>query len=153
MTNRISKKRKKKEKLPKIGSRTVKNPSEYKCFQKLVDLLPSDVKVEYEVEDIPYIIEGKYKVDFTITFPKKDGRIIHIEYKGAGRSFDYAVQRKMIAVKKQHPEMDYKIVFHRDAEFGSRRKDGSRQRQSDWAKRYGFDFCVGIENIPEEWFK
>lgn len=146
-------KRKTKTLLPKVSGRRVKNKSEYDCFLKLKNLLPSRVKVEYEPIDIPYTTQGKYKVDFVLTFPKKDGRIIYIEYKGNGRAFSTDVRRKMISVKEQHPEKDLKIIFHSDGAIGPKRKDGSRMRQSDWAKKHGFDFCIGLENIPEEWFE
>lgn len=59
----------------------------------------------------------------------------------------------MIAVKEQYPDIDFCIVFHRDGKIGPKRKDGSFMKQSDWAIKNGFKFCIGKENIPMEWFK
>lgn len=159
MTDRASKRRsrrtaaKTKAILPKVSGRSVKNKSEYDCFMKLRELAPSGTRIGYEVEDIPYQLMGKYRVDFSIEVPKKHGgKAFYIEFKGGGRAWDARVRQKMIAVKEQNPDKDVKIVFYRDATFGATRKDGTKQRQSDWAKRNGFDFVIGIDNIPEEWF-
>lgn len=158
MTDRVNKRRSRKKRaatpLPKINGRTVKNKSEYDCYNKLREVTPSGTRVGYEVEDIPYYIEGKYKMDFLVEVPKKHGgKEVRIEFKGAGRSWDNKVRQKMIATRDQNPDLDIKIVFYRDATFGAARKDGTKQRQSDWAKRHGFDFCIGVENIPESWFE
>ena len=59
----------------------------------------------------------------------------------------------MIAVKKQYPEYKFYIVFYRDGKIGPRRKDGTFLKQSDWAIKNGFDYCIGTENIPKEWFE
>jgi hypothetical protein len=59
----------------------------------------------------------------------------------------------MIAVKKQYPEHKFYIVFHTDGKIGPKRKDGSFLKQSDWAVKNGFTFCIGKDNIPKEWFE
>lgn len=59
----------------------------------------------------------------------------------------------MISVKEQYPDIDFCIVFHRDGKIGPKRKDGSFMKQSDWATKNGFKFCIGKENIPTEWFR
>lgn len=160
MSDRASKRRvrrkasKSKETLPKVSGRTVKNKSEYACYQRLKEICPTGTSIVYEGMKIPYYIEGKYLIDFTVELPKKHGgKQVVLEYKGAGRAWDHKVRQKMIASRDQNPDLDIKIVFHRDAEFGAARKDGSKQRQSDWATRNGFDFCIGVENIPKEWFE
>lgn len=56
----------------------------------------------------------------------------------------------MIAVKQQHPDKDIRIIFYRDAEFGKRRKNGSKTKQSDWATKYKFPFT--IREIKGDWF-
>lgn len=155
MNDRVSKRRKRKtaskvKNLPKLNGRTVKNKSEYDCFNKITDMLPAKATATYETDKIEYTIEGKYLIDYTVEF--EDGRRMMIEYKGAGRAWDQKVRQKMIAARDQNPDLDIKIVFHRDAEFGAVRKDGTKQRQSDWATRNGFDFCIGWDNIPEDWF-
>lgn len=135
----------------KFGKRVFKNPAEYQCFEKLKDIVPDDFIVEYETETLPYIIEHTYRPDFPIVH-KKDGTKLYIEYKGNGRAFDNAVRQKMIAVKKQYPDIDFCIVFHTDGKIGPRRKDGSFLKQSDWARKNGFKFCIGRDNIPLDWF-
>jgi len=102
----------------------------------------------YEKTKFDYIVEGKYLVDFSII--KKDGNVMHIETKGNGLSFDGHVKRKMIGVKKAHPNIDLRIVFYSDGKCGPKRKDGTFMRQSDWAKKYGFKYS--IKTIPEEWY-
>ena len=55
----------------------------------------------------------------------------------------------MLAVKNQWPDLDIRFLFYSDGEFGTRRKDGSRQRQSEWATKNGFPFA--IREVPDEW--
>lgn len=102
----------------------------------------------YEKTKFDYVVEGKYLVDFTII--KKNGGVMHIETKGNGLSFDGHAKRKMIAVKKAHPNLDLRILFYSDGKCGPKRKDGTHMRQSDWAKKYGFPYA--IKTIPEEWY-
>lgn len=139
-------------KLPKIGKRTVKNPEEYKCYQHLLEILPKGLRVEYETETLDYITKHTYRPDYPIVYTKGDGTKLYIEYKGNGRAFDNAVRQKMIAVKEQYPQYDFCIVFHSDGKIGPKRKDGSFMKQSDWAKKHGFKFCIGRQNIPLDWF-
>ena len=56
----------------------------------------------------------------------------------------------MIAVKEQHPDIDLRILFYSDGKVGSKRKDGSFLKQSDWATKHGFKYA--IRTVPEEWF-
>jgi hypothetical protein len=108
-------------------------------------------KVTYETVKLPYIIKHDYIPDYVVT--KADGSIVYVEYKGNGRAFDASVKRKMIEVKKQHPEITIYIVFHTNGKSGSRRKDGTYMKQSDWAEKHGFEYCIGRENIPTSWFE
>lgn len=107
--------------------------------------------VDYETETLPYTTEHTYRPDYHV-YQKKDGTKCFIEYKGNGRAFDGAVRQKMIAVKAQYPQYEFFIVFHTNGKCGPVRKDGSFMRQSDWAEKNGFRYCVGKENIPEGWF-
>ena len=113
------------------------------------DIEKHNIKFGYEQTKIPYTVSGNYLVDFEIT--TKSGKVIYIETKGNGRSFDGHAKRKMIAVKKQHPDLDIRIVFYNDGKCGPKRKDGTYMRQSDWAKRYGFEYS--IRTIPESWYE
>jgi hypothetical protein len=111
------------------------------------------MKVVYEEEDLPYTVTSVYRPDFRISFKKSDETVAYLEYKGNGRAFDGNVRRKMIAVRDQHPDKKFYIVFHSDGKIGPKRKDGSFLRQSDWATKHKFEFCIGTENIPNEWFE
>lgn len=144
--------RKKKE-LPKIGKRVVKNPSEYECYKKIESLLPKTMVVEYETVKLEYTTTHTYLPDFPIRYIKSDGTHCFVEYKGNGRAFDNTVRQKMIAVKNQYPSYKFYIVFHTDGKCGPKRKDGTFMKQSDWAVRNGFEYCIGRENIKESWFE
>ena len=121
-----------------------------KFEQKTGDSLESyGVKFEYEATKIPYTVSGTYLTDFDVI--TKNNRVLHIETKGNGRSFDGATRRKMIAVKKQHPELDIRIIFYSDGKIGPKRKDGSFMKQSDWAMKNGFKYA--IKEVPEEWLE
>lgn len=130
-----------------------KNPSEEKCYDYLKEFIPKTMKVVYEDTELEYTITSKYRPDYRISFRKNDGTVCYLEYKGGGRAFDQAARAKMVAVKEQYPDIKFYIIFHTDFKVGPKRKDGSFYRASDWAKRNGFDFCVGIINIKEEWFQ
>lgn len=140
---------KKKQSLPKVGKKYLKNNFEFAVWKALKNLLPRGAQLDYETERLTYTITSDYIPDFVIT--KKDGGKIYIEAKGNGRSFDSKVQQKMIAVKNQHPDKDIRIVFTADGKIGSVRKNGSYRRQSDWSRDNGFVFS--IREIPLDWFK
>jgi len=107
------------------------------------------IDFEYEKLKVDYTVSGTYLVDFAIK--KKDGTLMLIETKGNGLSFDGHNKRKLRAVKEQHPTLDLRLVFYSDGKCGPKRKDGTYMRQSDWAKRYGFQYA--IRTIPEEWLE
>lgn len=122
-----------------------RNRFEQKTAQDLYD---NESEFAYEKIKFDYTVEGKYLVDFSIV--KRNGGIMHIETKGNGLSFDGHTKRKMIAVKKAHPDIDLRIVFYADGKCGPKRKDGTHMRQSDWATKYGFMYA--IKDIPESWY-
>ena len=140
--------KKRKVKLPRVGRRTLKNDFELRVYKDIRNLKPPKDQVEYETEQIPYTIEYVYEPDFIVT--RKDGSKMYIEAKGNGRAWTPQVQRKMLSVKEQYPDLDIRIVFYSDGSMGQRRKDGSFRRQSDWATQHGFPFA--IRDVPKEWF-
>lgn len=97
------------------------------------ELTKAKVKVSYESEYIPYTIHGRYLPDFVLDLP--GGRKIYIEAKG---HFRPEAKRKMVAVKKLHPELDIRIVFY------SRKLKDVR-----WADKHKFPYSIGT--IPKEW--
>ena len=143
----------KRQKLIKLDGRIAKNISEVKCYDYLKEFIPKTLRVEYEPEDIEYTLSGKYRPDYRISYRRNDDTVCFIEFKGNGRAFDQKVRQKMIAVKEQHPDKKFYIVFYQDGKIGPKRKDGSFMRQSDWATKNNFEFCIGYSNIPKEWFE
>lgn len=145
MTDRrkVNKKRKEKKKYPKIGKRTVHSDFEYKSYLTMKAHLPKGADIEYETEKLSYSIPSNYVPDFIITF--KDGTKIYIECKGY---FKYSDREKMLAVKRDHPDLDIRFLFYGDSP--SKLGKGSKTKPSEWADKHGFPWAVG--EIPKEWF-
>lgn len=103
-------------------------------FEKKLDkqLRRSKAVFEYESVRIPYVLAGFYWPDFIIH--TKSG-VLYIEAKGYLRPEH---KRKMAAVKKQHPEMDIRIIFY-----------ARKPKDIKWAEKLGFRYS--IDTIPEEW--
>ena len=95
-------------------------------------LKKAKVNFKYESEKIPYVLAGHYIPDFIFTTPT--GRVL-VECKGYFRP---EAKRNMLAVKRQHSELDIRILFY------SRNKTYIK-----WADKNGFKWAVGT--IPEEW--
>jgi predicted nuclease of restriction endonuclease-like RecB superfamily len=75
--------------------------------RKILDQLEScGLAVQYEGTKIPYVLAGHYIPDYIVSTP--NGKI-YIEAKG---HFRPEAKRKMVAVKRQHPELDIRIVFY-----------------------------------------
>ncbi len=92
------------------------------------------VNFNYESVRIPYILARHYIPDFVINTPS--GKI-YLECKGYLRPEHKA---KMVAVKKQHPEIDLRILFY-----------ASNKKYIKWAEKNGIKFA--INTIPNEWLK
>lgn len=92
------------------------------------------VAFSYETEKIPYTISGNYIPDFIVLSPK--GKI-YLETKG---HFRPEAKRKMVAVKKIHPELDLRIIFY------SMSKQNVR-----WANKHGFRYA--FHSIPDDWLE
>lgn len=96
-------------------------------------LTRAKIKFKYESERLPYILARHYVPDFVIE--TKLGKI-YLETKGYLRPEHRA---KMVAVKKQHPEKDIRILFY-----------SRKARDIKWAEKHGFRYA--IDTIPREWF-
>lgn len=92
------------------------------------------VNFKYESRKIPYVLACHYNPDWDIETP--NGWIL-VETKGYFKAAD---KRKLIAVKKQHPELDLRILFYRY------NKDYER-----WCIKNGFRFAFA--EIPDEWLE
>lgn len=91
------------------------------------------VSFSYETEKVPYILARHYIPDFIL---RTEYGKIYVECKGYLRPEDKA---KLRAVKKQHPEMDLRILFY------------ARNKQYiKWAEKHGFVYAIDV--IPKEWY-
>jgi hypothetical protein len=131
----------------KVGTKTIKNEFEEQTYSMLLEKLGPQ-SVQYETLKIPYVLHHDYVPDFRVQ--TGSGDVLFIETKGNGRAWTPQVRKKMLAVKEQHPEYDIRFLFYSDGEFGTKRKDGTRVKQSEWSEKHGFPYA--IKNIPESWY-
>lgn len=109
----------------------------------IVDLSNRGVSFEYEPDRITYSVERHYIPDLRLS------DTLYVELKGY---FRQDAQRKMKAVKEQHPELDIRFVFQNATstiQGAKKRKDGSKMTCAEWADRNGFVWAEAT--IPEEW--
>lgn len=107
------------------------------------DLSNRGVSFEYEPDKITYSVERQYIPDLRLS------DTLYVELKGY---FRQDAQRKMKAVKAQHPELDIRFVFQNATstiQGAKKRKDGSKMTCAEWADRNGFVWAEAT--IPEEW--
>lgn len=99
-----------------------------------LQLKKSKLKYKYEAERISYVLAGHYIPDFIIHTPTG---VVYLETKGYFRPES---KRKMTAVKKQHPELDIRILFY-----------AHKPQYIKWAEKNGFRWAV--DTIPQEWLE
>lgn len=97
----------------------------------------SHVDYEYEKERISYQRTCFYVPDFKLP----NG--IYIEAKGRFTSDD---RGKLLKVKKQHPDLDIRLVFSRSK---AKLSKDSKTTYGQWCERWGFPYSD--KQIPEEW--
>ena len=102
------------------------------------DLKRKKSKFKYESERFAYVLACSYTPDWVIDTPT--GKI-YVESKGYFRPTH---KRTMVAVKKQHPELDIRILFYVPC---SPKQMKINER---WAIRNGFRYAFG-KTIPKEW--
>lgn len=96
------------------------------------------IKYTYETQQVPYILERTYNPDFIMV----DYGFV-IECKGL---LDRESKAKMLAVKRQHPDLDIRFVFMQ----ANKKIPGTKQTHGTWADKNGFIWAEGT--APEEWF-
>lgn len=96
------------------------------------------IKFRYESKQVPYVLERTYNPDFEMV-----DYGFFIEAKGL---LDRDSKAKMVAVKRQHPDLDIRFVFMN----ADKKIPGSKQTHGEWATKNGFVWANG--EIPEEWF-
>lgn len=107
----------------------LKNKFELKIYAQLK---AAKAKFAYESERLPYVIAGHYIPDFVLSTPT--GKI-YIETKGYLRPEH---KRKMVAVKRYHPEIDLRILFY-----------APNKAYIRWAEKNGIKYAISV--IPQEW--
>ena len=107
-----------------------------KCIAQTFD--KQNITYLYECQSFTYILESKYTPDFFLPSG------IIFEAKGFFKPSD---RRKMLAVKKQHPELDIRFIFQRNNTLTKR----SKTTYGDWCDKHGFPWCI-YPHLPPEWF-
>lgn len=109
-------------------------------------LRSQNIHYDYESVSVKYKISKTkiYKPDFPLQCKYKD-KVILIETKGW---FDAKDRQKILYVLESNPGIDLRLVFERDNKLNKK----SNTRYSDWAKKNGIKYHVGI-GLPEEWIK
>lgn len=112
-----------------VIQRKPRNKFETKIYKQLKR---RRIQFRYEAEKFAYVLACHYTPDFIIT--TKTGKV-YIETKGYLRPEH---KRTLRAVKKQHPEIDIRILFY-----------SINKRWIKWAERHGFVYAIG--EVPKEW--
>lgn len=94
----------------------------------------SKASFKYEGCKLAYVLAKHYIPDFMVETPLG---LVYIEAKGYLRRED---KTKLRAVKKQHPEIDLRILFY-----------ASKKDDIKWAEKNGFKYAVG--SIPKDWLR
>lgn len=107
----------------------LRNKFEDKTYKQL---RRAKILFEYEKEKIPYVLARHYIPDFILTTPT--GKV-YLECKGYLRPEHKA---KMVAVKRQHPNLDIRILFY-----------ASNKKNIKWAEKNGIRYA--IDKVPKDW--
>lgn len=113
-------------------------------------------KFKYESKAFNYLVQGRNIIVCPNCGPLKaqivrkytpDFDLYECDFFIEGKGQFIAKDRsKMIAVKKQHPLLDVRLVFMRDNVI----KEGKdKLRYSEWATKYGYKWAV--KDIPDSW--
>lgn len=102
-------------------------------------LTEQGVEFLYEQIRIPYLSPATYIPDFPL--PQQ---AILIEVKGA---FDAADRTKLLRVKRDHPDLDIRLLFTNP---NTRLSSKSKTTYGAWCDKHGFPFAKGPA-APSEW--
>ena len=121
----------------------LKNRKEIKFRSKLEErvatlLMTLGVSYEYESTKVPYTIQHNYTPDFVLP------NYVHLEAKGYWAAED---RRIILAVKKDNPELDLRMVFQSPYNKISKR---SKTTYAQWCDRHGIPWTA-FHEIPIEW--
>lgn len=96
---------------------------------------------KFETLKLPYRVEKNHT--YTPDFPV--GKRIIIESKGR---FQTADRMKMLEVKKQHPEYEFRFIFNNSK---SKISKVSATTYGKWCEKNGFKYADKV--VPQEWIE
>ncbi len=110
-----------------------------KLEESVADLLQGlGVSYEYESIKVPYTIQHNYIPDFVLP------NYVHLETKGY---WDPKDRRKVLAVKRDNPDLDLRMVFQ--APYNKISK-GSKTTYAMWCEKHGIPW-TSYHDIPLDW--
>ena len=101
-------------------------------------LMTLGVSYEYESEKISYVIQHHYTPDFVLP------NHVYLEAKGY---WDPADRRKILAVKRDNPDMDLRMVFQSPYNTISKR---SKTTYAQWCEKHEIPW-THFHDIPLDW--
>ena len=93
---------------------------------------------EYESAKVPYVIQHNYCPDFILP------NHVHIETKGY---WDAKDRRKILAVKKENPDLDLRMVFQSPYNTISKK---SKTTYAQWCEKHDIPW-TSYHDIPIDW--
>jgi len=93
---------------------------------------------EYESVKVPYVIQHNYCPDFVLP------NHVHIETKGY---WDAKDRRKILAVKKENPDLDLRMVFQAPYNTISKK---SKTTYAKWCEKHDIPW-TSYHDIPIDW--
>ena len=110
-----------------------------KLEEKVADLLSElGVSYKYESEKLSYTIEHNYTPDFVLP------NYVYLEAKGY---WDAADRRKVLAVKRDNPDIDLRMVFQSPYNTISKK---SKTTYAQWCEKHDIPW-TSYHDIPLEW--
>ena len=121
----------------------LKNKKEHKFRSKLEERVATlleqlGISYEYETEKLSYTIEHTYTPDFVLP------NYVYLETKGY---WDAADRRKVLAVKRDNPEVDLRMVFQSPYNTISKK---SKTTYAKWCEKHEIPWTAYHE-IPLDW--
>tara|TARA_Y100001963_G_scaffold21699_1_gene28079 strand:+ start:8133 stop:8480 length:348 start_codon:yes stop_codon:yes gene_type:complete len=110
-------------------------------LEEQVASLLTELKIDWEYESnwYPYVTQHKYTPDFKVGD-------IYLECKGYFKPSD---RSKMLAVKRDNPDLDIRFIFQAPNNKINKR---SKTTYAKWAEKHGFPWCAYYA-IPLSWLK
>ena len=110
-----------------------------KLEERIADLLEGlGVTYEYESTKVPYTIQHNYNPDFALP------NHVYLEAKGY---WDPKDRRKVLAVKRDNPDLDLRMVFQSPFNKISKK---SKTTYAQWCERHDIPW-TSYHDIPLDW--